>query len=168
MGWLSDFFFGGLHQVAMSQSERELKEYVSRLRSIDDLGIAMILASATNLRLKFQQTGDLPKVAFEMQDLNPNNLPESVNSRIAIFQVELSRMIARQQYQGNPEAACGLIWLHTLRTINYETLQPLGAEMWRELRRGFKYSEDSRFKSLLPTEPENFAEELRYIPAIYR
>lgn len=165
MGWISDFLSGGLHQVAVGQAKDDLQDFLSRLSILDDEAIGMAVASATILRLQLHQSGDLPKAALEVLVYDNNNLS---HPSIGIFQVTLNATIQRLQREGSVYAGGGFVWLHTLRTLSYPSLQPLGVEMWNELKRGFKYADDEKIKLFFSAAPENISQEFTYIPAIYR
>ena len=112
--------------------ERDLRDFLGRLRSMDASEIGFAVAYATHIRKKLEAAGHDVLDPINYGALHPEIYTE-LSSTIRAFQ-------KRGQLQ---DAAALMVWAHTLRagSIAGPPIRELGREMWKELARGFPYVE---------------------------
>lgn len=127
--WLSN----KLVNWGVAVQRREIKSWLRNLRSLNSDDLGMIVTIATHVRHKIEL-----KYHVDLLD------PIVTYARDPDIELVVHQMIKAFQSSGMPESAAGaMVWLHTLRCGAALELRPLGRELWRELRRGFPFIEQS-------------------------
>ena len=116
----------------MRLAERDLRDFLGRLRSMDASEIGFVVACATDVRKELQAAGHDVLDPINCGALHPEIFTE-LGGTIRTFQ-------KRGQLQ---DAAALMVWAHTLRagSVGGPRIRALGREMWKELARGFPYVE---------------------------
>ncbi|PHR17864.1 MAG: hypothetical protein COA41_11230 [Sphingopyxis sp.] len=120
--------FGLFTSWARKRQVKELQSFVEQLRSMDGQDLGMILAVATDSRIKLERQG------FRLMDpiVDAPTDPGAA--------VRLNSIIRGLQAEGKfPEAASVMVWLHTIRVGTNIQLRQVAREMWRELTRGMPH-----------------------------
>lgn len=131
-GWLS----GRMQERAQAAGAKEVARFVAGLRGMGDRNLGALLAIATVVRVNMETHGVLPEGLFQRDDLAPSQ-------ELGLLQVRLngvSRQLAKAR-QGD-DATAVMVWSYSLRCLNLPGLEPLGRELWAELRRGFPHVEE--------------------------
>lgn len=122
---------------ASGRQQKEVSDYVARLRSMDGAEIGMVVAMATHFRHLFAAQG---------HDVMDPMLSTTINPALPSFVAKLIRQA--QQAQQLPQAGALMVWLHTLRGAVRLELRQSARDMWRELARGFPHVDDARYNLL--------------------
>lgn len=139
----------------------DLDRFVLSLKGQSDDDLSMLVALATLLRGNFRSQGYLPDRALGVG----MPLPEE---EMAEFQLKISKVFRIfQEGKQQTDAAGTMVWLHSLRALNYPELRLQGRMMWAELQRGFDGAETALEDVCQITGksvPPLAREELRFIP----
>ncbi len=109
--------------------ERDVKSFLSIIKSMDGREVALVALFANNFRQEFEKE---TRVDLHDPMLAYDNDPGIV--------LELSMKARRFQKSGrNPAAASVMVWVHTLRGAADPHLRKYSREVWGELERGFEY-----------------------------
>jgi hypothetical protein len=124
LGWLMD-------KWSFHQEQRDLQDFVEKLRVMDGSEIGFVMAIALDWRNEFLKDGNDMLQPFVV-------LVQSPHMRWIIV-----RTIKQLQQNGGVVGASGLmVWLHTLRAASRLENRRLGRDLWRELERGFSHIEE--------------------------
>lgn len=129
MGWLTN----KIGNWALETQRREIASFVTNMRAMDGAEIGLVAACANHQRLLILEAKgwDLRYPAL-LAD-HPANVP-----------LVIGNVIRDLQRQGKQPLAAGMmVWLHTVRSMQWLELRQLGRDMWGELARGFPYVEES-------------------------
>ncbi|AMR77257.1 hypothetical protein [Cupriavidus nantongensis] len=104
----------------------QLESFLGGLARMTDEEIAELVVFATHVRHGLEAAGTTVLDPFTLMVKKPG------------AETQLTALAINLQRQGNTTAyAATAVWVHSLRAANRQTLRPLVAQMWRELRRGF-------------------------------
>lgn len=122
-----------IQRAAVRSGTEDLQRFVTALQGQSHEELAMLVATATVLRINFRSGGYLPDNAVGV------GLPLN-DEEFALVQFKFSRLVRSfQKEKMFADAAGASVWLHTLRAFAYPELRLLGRKMWKELERGFPF-----------------------------
>lgn len=129
MSWLANKIGGWATKV----QQKELTDFVQRMRALDGSELGMILAMATHQRHLLER-------AKGWNLLSPSLLADQPEN----FALVLNQTIQQLQREGKPHVAVGVMaWLHSIRAVQSPDLRQLGRDMWAQLARGMPFCEES-------------------------
>lgn len=127
--------FDFLSGLASGRQEKELHQFITRVKGLDDIEVGSLMAYATAFR-NMLDIGLEHDLGRKISILDPFTLAAACPDLI----FRLHRMIKIFQKQGKyVESSGAMIWLHTLRAAENPDLRLACREMWEELQRGFPY-----------------------------
>lgn len=114
----------------------DLERFLVALKGMSDQELGAVAATAAILRMKLRQQNLFPDEALDIASA----LPESRQKAVRIGIYGLARDF---QKRNDPSAGAAMVWLHTLRALQFSELRLLGRQMWCELQRGFPHVFDA-------------------------
>jgi hypothetical protein len=110
----------------------DLERFVVALKGMSDGELGAVVAMAAILRMELRAQGLLPDDALDIA----SKLPESDQTAV---RSAMSGLALDMQKRHHPSVGGALVWLHTLRALQFPELRLLGRQMWGELERGFPH-----------------------------
>lgn len=125
---------GILRRWAERSQERQIDDYLLKLRGMDGSEIGGVVALAAHMRNRFLNEKGLDFL-----------MPHVVTAADPSLVMTLSRTAKDFQKMGQMgliNAAALILWVHTLRATKNPNIRMKGREMWGELARGFPHIEE--------------------------
>lgn len=131
---IMDFLTG----LASGKQEKELRQFITRVKGLDDDEVGAIVAYATAARGMWDHILSQEKGrSLSLRD------PFEVVREVGDINFRLHRIIKTLQQNGKYVESSGImIWLHTVRAAENPDIRFLCKEMWGELMRGFPHVMD--------------------------
>lgn len=143
------------------KAEEDIRVFLNYLKGGDEEEIASVVAIATVMRYEVNNFN------VPLDKLLKNGLL-ATSGEIAEIQYFLSQTLQEMQSIDQPLFATGLmVWLHSVRALQYPEIRIFAREMWGELGRGFNGAENFLLvsKELLPISVSKISEyEFSFIP----
>jgi hypothetical protein len=113
---------------ALKTQRKEAQAYVDGLSSMDGKEVGLVLAVATHMRNKLEETGIDLMDPIVTVPVDPSPI------------LTLGRMIRQYQREGSlTDSAAAMVWLHTMRVGARHELRPVAREIWGQLARGMPH-----------------------------
>lgn len=135
---------GWVKKKVMNASTNAMKNDITRfiegLKGASSEEIGGMLVIATALRMNLIAAGTIPLAALNL------NIPRDpdLEMECSMSPIRLVKHIKEFQSKGHPsDALGGMIWLHSVRALMVPEIRLYGRAMWKELSRGFPYSDDA-------------------------
>jgi hypothetical protein len=110
----------------------DLERFLVALKGMSDQELGTVVAMAAILRMELRPQGLFPDDALDIASTLPENDQKAVRSAMSGLALDL-------QKRHHPSAGAAMVWLHTLRALQFPELRLLGRQMWVELKRGFPH-----------------------------
>jgi hypothetical protein len=110
----------------------DLERFLVALKGMSDHELGTVVAMAAILRMELRSQGLFPDDSLDIASTLPESKQKAVRSGMAGLALAF-------QKKNHPSAGAAMVWLHTLRALQFPELRLLGRQMWGELKRGFPH-----------------------------
>jgi hypothetical protein len=114
----------------------DLERFLVALKGMSDQELGSVVAMAAILRMELRHQGLFPDTALDIASTLPESEQKAVRSAMSGLALNL-------QKKNHPSTGAAIVWLHTLRALQFPELRSLGRQMWGELERGFPHVFDA-------------------------
>jgi len=121
-----------IHLASVRDGTADLERFLVALKGMSDQELGMVVAMAAILRMELRPQGLFPDEALDIASTLPKSERKAVRSGMSGLALNL-------QKKNDPSAGAAMVWLHTLRALQFPELRLLGRQMWGELQRGFPH-----------------------------
>jgi hypothetical protein len=114
----------------------DLERFLVALKGMSDQELGTVVAMAAILRMELRHQGLFPDDALDIASQLPESEQKAVRSAMSGLALDF-------QKKNHPSAGAAMVWLHTLRALQFPELRLLGRQMWGQLQRGFPHVFDA-------------------------
>jgi hypothetical protein len=110
----------------------DLERFLIALKGMSDQELGTVVAVAAILRMELRHQGLFPDDALDIASTLPESEQKAVRSGMSGLALDFQR-------KNHPSTGAAMLWMHTLRALQFPELRLLGRQMWGELKRGFPH-----------------------------
>jgi hypothetical protein len=114
----------------------DLERFIVALKGMSAEELGTVVALAAILRMELRAQGLFPDDALDIASQLPESEQKAVRSGMSGLTLDF-------QKKNHPSAGAAMVWLHTLRALQFPELRLLGRQMWGQLQRGFPHVFDA-------------------------